>query len=202
MFNLSNSNSNRTRCRSGTEAHKPGLQLEPPRPPRTEQVPAIAPDDEEPSAEYKAEVHQKSFPSNHPLIVARNCARLAYVALEEFIERNTRAPAGMGFLAKPVESARVDKLMHACDLAVGGVAPIVMGAATDSIGIAVQTQAKTIRSLLQNLRSTLRFGNFENGVGEDRLPGLIHECIAYQAALADPMNDLTSLSMGIEVTRQ
>jgi hypothetical protein len=132
----------------------------------------------------------------------RDVARALYESLDEFVESNVSRPSqGFGFSIRTVPPVRTESLVGELSGAIRVLTEVITVPAVDPLIVRAHDIAKDLKVGLQMFRQTLADPSVQNGVPENMVPSLVESTIVFQRGMSDYMNDLTSLSYGVQVSR-
>lgn len=138
-----------------------------------------------------------SIPANHPVMALRSAAQQVFEALDELIERGSRAPASIGFCAAHREAVKIDAVIDAINRSLRVTRPVITAVATDGLAMQLQEAAKEFHQALLGMRLYLLQPDFQDGIAEPMLPEVVSNAISYHRGMANALNMFTGFSIGI-----
>jgi len=139
---------------------------------------------------------------DHPVSIIRDALRGLYEELDQFIEANASRPSpGFGFRANPVLPVDPQPLVQRCNKVITELTSVILTPALDGLLLKSHQYAKDLKVELLAFRGFLKNPSFDGGIPEVMVGGVLESSIMFQRAISDPLNDVTSLSFGVQVNR-
>ncbi len=140
--------------------------------------------------------------ADHPVSVIRDELRGLYEQLDSFIETNSVRPhPGFGFKAVALPAVEAEPLISRCNQVLTALNKVIYTPALDALMVQSHQMANDLKMQILGFRKFLANPHFSGGVPEDHVESLLQNSIIFQRVISDPMNDATSLALGVSVRR-